>query len=378
MIPQKLTDEWKQVLGDDAEEIHGRHRDRLANLTLSGDVTNAVMGTGTFNAKREVYRKSSIGITRSLADETEWNEEALARRADELARRALERWPWPEQPALAHTPESPPTRLRWRIEGGPWQIESAASQMVSNVAATLLSRAPANAQRLSGEAITSNVHLASRYPPNAAVGSGTMRVVPGHEEYVLYPYERDYATSAERCRKMGERCGVSVEVEFEEDTWAHEFWKRFKELEGGIPGQKDSWRGKSQWSAPLNIAGDRIGIYVGRPELLWLYIRAGERQASKRRTARMRQYSWMIRDQMDDQRLGENLEKNNADGITITVQRHWTRDDEGEWPEAAQWIKEQFERLRAILSEPPSEATTVPDQQTMSGASSAGISATQT
>ena len=81
---------------------------------------------------------------------------------------------------------------------------------------------------------------------------------------------------------------------------------------------------------------------------------------------------------MDDQRLGENLEKNNADGMTITVQRHWTRDDEGEWPEAAQWIKEQFERLRAILSEPPSEATTVPDQQTMSGASSAGISATQT
>ena len=58
---------------------------------------------------------------------------------------------------------------------------------------------------------------------------------------------------------------------------------------------------------------------------------------------------------MDDQRLGENLEKNNADGMTITVQRHWTRDDEGEWPEAAQWIKEQFERLRAILSEPPSE-----------------------
>ena len=88
VIPQKLTDEWKQALGDDAEEIHGRHRDRLANLTLSGDVTNAVMGTGTFTAKREVYRKSSIGITRSLVDETEWNEEALERRAEELARRA--------------------------------------------------------------------------------------------------------------------------------------------------------------------------------------------------------------------------------------------------------------------------------------------------
>ena len=247
--------------------------------------------------------------------------------------------------------------------------------MVLNVAAALLSRDPTNAQRLSGDAIRSNVHLASRYPPNTAVGASTMRAVPGHEGYVLCPYEQDYATSAERCRKMGERCGVAVEVEFEENTRTQAFWKLFKEREGGIPGQKDYWRGASQWTSPLNAAGDRIGVYVGNPELLWLYIRAGERQASEQRTARMRQYSWMIRDQMDDQRLGENLEKNNADGMTITVQRHWTRDDEGEWPEAAQWIKEQFERLRAILSETLSEAaqiaTAVPNQQAMSSAASA-------
>ena len=165
VIPQKLTDEWKQVLGDDAEEIHGRHRDRLANLTLSGDVTNAVMGTGTFAAKREVYRKSSIGITRSLADETEWNEEALERRAEELARRALDRWPWPEQPAPARPTESPSTRLRWRVDGGPWHPESAASQMVLNVAAALLSRDPTNAQRLSRG--SDEVERASRQPVSA-------------------------------------------------------------------------------------------------------------------------------------------------------------------------------------------------------------------
>ncbi len=35
-MPQKLTDEWKLALGDDAERIHGWYRDRLANLTLSG------------------------------------------------------------------------------------------------------------------------------------------------------------------------------------------------------------------------------------------------------------------------------------------------------------------------------------------------------
>ena len=156
---------------------------------------------------------------------------------------------------------------------------------------------------------------------------------------------------------MGGRCGVTVNVEFEENTRAQEFWKLFKEREGAIPGQKDSWRGKSQWTAPLNTAGDRVVIYVGHAELLWLYIRAGERQASQERAARMRRYSWLIQGQIADQQLGENLEKQSADGMTITVQRAWTRDDEDEWPEAAGWIKEQFERLRAILSDPPSEAT---------------------
>ena len=357
VMPQKLTDEWKQALGDESEEIHGRYRDRLPNLTLSGDVTNAVMGTGTFAAKREVYRRSSIGITRSLAGEAAWNEDSLERRAKELARRALDRWPWIDQTPPAQKTEGSSAGLRWRIEDGSWHPESAASQMVLNVAAALLSRDPTNAQRLSGESIRSNVHLASRYSPDSRAGAYTMRAVPGHDAYVLCPYVKDYARSAERCRKMGERCGVTVNVEFEEDTRAQEFWKLIREREGAIPGQKDSWRGKSQWTAPLNAAGDRVGIYVGHAELLWLYIRAGEPQASQERAARMRRYSWLIQDQMADQQLGENLEKHSADGMTITVQRTWTRDDEDEWPEAAGWIKEQFERLRAILSETRSETS---------------------
>ena len=41
VMPQKLTSEWKQDLGDGAGEQHGRWRDRLANLTLSGDATNS-------------------------------------------------------------------------------------------------------------------------------------------------------------------------------------------------------------------------------------------------------------------------------------------------------------------------------------------------
>ena len=218
VMPQKLTDDWRVALGEEAEEKHGRYRDRLANLTLSGDATNSGMGAGTFDAKRAVYRNSSIGMTRRLADESEWNEEALERRAEDLTRRALTRWPWREAPTAA-------------------------------------------------------------------------RVAP--------------------------------------------------ERSSGL------------WTNPLNSSGDRIGFHVGNPELLWLYIRAGESRASPARAARIRQYSWRIRDQMGDQELGENLEKNSENGMTVSVRRQWTRDDEDEWPDAAEWIKEQFERLRAILADAP-------------------------
>ena len=355
VMPQKLTDDWRRALGDDAEEKHGRYRDRLPNLTLSGRTNNSGMGASTFVAKREVYRNSSIRMTRRLADESQWSEEALERRAEDLAGRALNRWPWPEQATSTREAPDRSAGLRWRIEGGPWRTESAASQMVLNVAGALLNRDAVNAERLSGEAISSNVHLASRYPPGTTVGTLTVRAIPGHDGYVLYPYEQDYPTSAERCRKMGRRCGVRVEVEFEDDSRTRAFWRFLKTHAGGVPGQKETWRGASQWTSPLNSFGDRIGLYVGNPNLLWLYIRAGESQGSQERAARMRQYSWMIRDQMDDQELGENLEKNSEAGMTVAVQNRWTRDDEDEWPEAAQWIKEQHERLRAIVAGPLGE-----------------------
>ena len=224
VMPQTLTVDWKRALGTEAEETHGRHRDRLANLTLSGDVTNSEMGAGTFDAKRRVYDRSSIGMTRRLADEAEWGEAEIERRAEDLARRALDRWPWHDQVRPASEAQAHSVSLRWRIGDGPWHEETVASQMVLNVAGALLSLDPANAARLSGEAISSNLQLASRYAPGTTAGSGGVRAVPGHDEYVLYPYGKHYPASADRCRKMGERCGVRVEVEFEEKSRTQAFW----------------------------------------------------------------------------------------------------------------------------------------------------------
>ena len=356
VMPQKLTDQWRSDLGEDSEEIHDRYVHRLANLTLSG--YNAEMGVAQFREKRKVYRKSAIGMTRRLADENEWNEDALERRAEDLAARALRRWPWPDQGVEPTDSPSRQAPLRWRIDDGPWHLEEAASQMVLNVAGALLSRDPENAQRLSGGSLSNNLQSASQYPAGTAAGTLAMRAVPGHDQYVLYPYDRDYPTSADRCRKMGQQCSALIEVEFQQNELSQGFWRFLSAHGGGVPGQKESWRGATQWTSSLNSKGDTVGIYVGNTDRLWLYIRAGQSQPSEDRAARMRRYSRMMRDQMSDQTLGENLESKSSKGRTVAVIRPWTREDESEWPEVAQWIMQQCERLQSIMATPLDPAAT--------------------
>lgn len=351
VMPQKLSPGWERDLGDTAHEIHDRWRHRIPNLTLSG--WNTKLSNRPFAEKRRIYKDSPIGLTRETTDEAEWNEATLERRAERLADRALERWPWldPDRESGAFS-DPPEQQLQWRLEGGPWHVEQAASQMVSNVAGALLSVDRRNAERLAGEAIISNLHPASRYPAGSKVGTLTMRAVPGHEDFVLYPYARDYSASAKRCRDMGERCGVSIEVKGVARVSRPQLFFRFlKERGAGFPGQKDSWRGANQWTSPLNSPGDRIGIFVGE-ETLWLYIRAGDRKASDGRATRMQRYSRMIANQMADQETVGNPADESREGRSVSIERLWTFEDEDEWPEAAEWLQEQHQRLQTILADP--------------------------
>ncbi len=350
VMPQKMTNEWRLGLGDTADEIHKRYVNCLSNLTLSGDQTNSEMGANPFSQKKTVYKRGAIGITRQLAKFDYWNESALDQRFEYLADRALERWPWHELETTEDVKQLFASGLRWRFQSESWRTEDVASQMVLNVAAALLNHDSSNAEKLTGEAIIPNIHLASVYPPGSKVGSLTMHAIPGHEQYVMYPYMRDYPTSAKHCRELGRRCGVSIDVEFPETNEYQAFWKLLKKQTGGLPGQKDTWRGPSQWTTSINSLGDIIGIYIGNPELLWLYVRAGESQRSKASSERMKRYSWLIQRQMGDQTLGDDIEKNSDKGWTITVQKKWMRDDEDSWPEVADWIKQQQERLRMIVT----------------------------
>ena len=95
IMPQKLTDEWRRDLGGDrAEEIHGRHLHRLGNLTLCGLEWGSALGAHGFAKKKELYKETEVLMTQRLANLPKWDEDAIVRRAEELARAALKLWPW--------------------------------------------------------------------------------------------------------------------------------------------------------------------------------------------------------------------------------------------------------------------------------------------
>ena len=94
VMPMVLTDAWRESLGSAAEEVHVAWRYRLANLALVGSANDAPGEYLSFDKKKEWYRRSLIGLTKRLGEQTCWDEAALVRISDDLAQRAIAVWPW--------------------------------------------------------------------------------------------------------------------------------------------------------------------------------------------------------------------------------------------------------------------------------------------
>ena len=91
IMPQKLTTEWRDALGPDADEIHGRWIDTLGNLTLTG--YNSELGNMPFSDKKAKLAESKFSLSASLKDLDEWNAETIEQRGRELAELAAKLWP---------------------------------------------------------------------------------------------------------------------------------------------------------------------------------------------------------------------------------------------------------------------------------------------
>lgn len=76
IMPQTLTDDWRRMLGTNAEEVHALWLHKLGNLTITG--YNAEMGNKSFGYKQKIFRDSgALAINKHFNDLEVWNEEEI-------------------------------------------------------------------------------------------------------------------------------------------------------------------------------------------------------------------------------------------------------------------------------------------------------------
>jgi len=109
VMPQTLTENWEQHLGEFAEETHALLRHTLGNLTLTGD--NSQLSNVDFkNKQRILNEKSHLELNRYFYNLASWQRHDIERRANYLADIALKIWPYfgqeqssPNSKGVTHT-----------------------------------------------------------------------------------------------------------------------------------------------------------------------------------------------------------------------------------------------------------------------------------
>jgi uncharacterized protein with ParB-like and HNH nuclease domain len=91
LMPQTITDWWRQELGDDWEVTHQTWLDTIGNLTLTG--YNPELSNADFLTKKAILQRSHIELNRYFTSVEKWEEKAIDRRGEELAKLALSIWP---------------------------------------------------------------------------------------------------------------------------------------------------------------------------------------------------------------------------------------------------------------------------------------------
>ncbi len=91
VMPQKMTPEWEREIGLDHDEWHERYLHKLGNLTLTG--YNSELSNANFEKKRLRYAESPIGLTREIAENSEWGPVQIRTRSMKLAQRAIAVFP---------------------------------------------------------------------------------------------------------------------------------------------------------------------------------------------------------------------------------------------------------------------------------------------
>jgi hypothetical protein len=103
IIPQKIKTrkakeefgDWVEYLGKESEENHPKYVGRIGNLTLFAGALNIGASNNPFGKKKTAYKKSSILITKELAQRSNFRFSDVNKRSLELAGAAINIWPKP-------------------------------------------------------------------------------------------------------------------------------------------------------------------------------------------------------------------------------------------------------------------------------------------
>jgi uncharacterized protein with ParB-like and HNH nuclease domain len=105
IMPQNLTPEWIDSLGDDAIEIYGKYLNTIGNITPLNQSDNSHNQDDLFEIKRPTFLESSWKLTRQLQKYTHWSKDTILDRAKELAQIAIKTWqsPLPRERMISDT-----------------------------------------------------------------------------------------------------------------------------------------------------------------------------------------------------------------------------------------------------------------------------------
>jgi hypothetical protein len=95
IMPQKLSSEWKQRLGNNWDEIHRDLRDTLGNLTLVTQSWNSALSNGPWSEKKSKLAKHALLLNNayfSMNVNENWDANSIRERSKWLAEYALQVW----------------------------------------------------------------------------------------------------------------------------------------------------------------------------------------------------------------------------------------------------------------------------------------------
>lgn len=92
IMPQTLTEFWKEELGSEYEDTHAKYLHVIGNLTLSG--YNSELSNESFSTKKKYYSKSNFELNKDIVKYSNWNEQAINERTKNLFDKFVFSWPY--------------------------------------------------------------------------------------------------------------------------------------------------------------------------------------------------------------------------------------------------------------------------------------------